>query len=665
MKRLLLFITSLLLVCAVSLPIISLSTSGSEAVDFASLLRKGTGCYVDGSYLLGVHEKQTADDIKALFNSTEISVIKSNTYVGTGSKVRLDNKELTIVVKGDIDGDGIIDSLDYLMIKRAILGTLILSDEYYKATCVNGESEPSSLDYLLVKKHCIGTYNIFDEIATANFNGTKVAYIPLDDRPVNIDRVKYLAQSAGFDLLMPNADYYATKLDGNGTNSNGTKYGNREELVKWLKQVDAQCDYFVISLDQILSGGLVNSRSQNNTDLSYEYSIIDYLSELSTNNKVYFFDTVMRLASTVNYNGYQMTEYNETRTYGQIGRKILSGSALTVDGIIEGYRYNESGSQISTKLTEDQISSYLSARARKLHLADYFLTKLNGKYQYCYYGVDDSSPHNTIQTNEINYITSKLVKGKLFAGCDEIGMLCITRLTSDIYANSLKIAVNYFGGGENSPADSYDIGTLKQNIEHHIESVDSVITTGKADLSILVLTKPVSSTLSASCNALITKLQDNISKQIPTIVIDASTQSKKGTLQNLFSTKSIPLSTLVGYSNWNTVGNSVGIALSQGVTRTIYLKYCIDVTEDSNLGFIKSMTFAYIKDIGYLNDSDRKFNNFVSDKSYVKWLTLINYSPIITDLKTYKTKNMGTVSVSNFRQPWNRSFEITFDISVK
>ena len=47
-----------------------------------------------------------------------------------------------------------------------------------------------------------------------DYNGTKLAYIPLDDRPVNVDRVLYLAQSGDFDVLMPDDDLYSTKLDG-------------------------------------------------------------------------------------------------------------------------------------------------------------------------------------------------------------------------------------------------------------------------------------------------------------------------------------------------------------------------------------------------------------------------------------------------------------------
>ena len=39
-----------------------------------------------------------------------------------------------------------------------------------------------------------------------------ITYIPLDDRPVNVERVQYLADIAGYKLAMPNKAYYPTIL---------------------------------------------------------------------------------------------------------------------------------------------------------------------------------------------------------------------------------------------------------------------------------------------------------------------------------------------------------------------------------------------------------------------------------------------------------------------
>ena len=70
-----------------------------------------------------------------------------------------------------------------------------------------------------------------------------VAYVPLDDRPDNVERVVYLAESVGYALEMPDADLYRTRLDGQPLNGNGTQFGDPYAPYEWvLEQEAAGCD---------------------------------------------------------------------------------------------------------------------------------------------------------------------------------------------------------------------------------------------------------------------------------------------------------------------------------------------------------------------------------------------------------------------------------------
>lgn len=59
-----------------------------------------------------------------------------------------------------------------------------------------------------------------------------IAYVPLDDRPDNAERVVYLAESLGYELAMPERDLYRTRLDGQPPNENGTQYGDPGSTVR-------------------------------------------------------------------------------------------------------------------------------------------------------------------------------------------------------------------------------------------------------------------------------------------------------------------------------------------------------------------------------------------------------------------------------------------------
>lgn len=495
-----------------------------------------------------------------------------------------------------------------------------------------------------------------------DYNGLKIAYIPIDNRPVNYDRVKMLAKSVGIELLMPAEDLFRTALDNMKPNANGTTYGDREALFEWLKKTDKECDYFVLSLDQLLSGGLVSSRWLDNTDLSFEYEIADYIIELAENNTVVLFDTVMRLASTVNYQGYQMPEYNNLRSYGSVARKTLTGADLTVDNIIAGYKYGVDGKKISSSLSSSAIDKYLASRTRKFKLIDYILSQSLDDLEYCYIGVDDSSTTTNIQTNEINYIKQKLgSNGVIYAGTDELGLMGITKIITKLYG-SAKIGVTYFGDAKGTIADEFDFATLEFEIQNHIKSLGcSVEKGGSGDIEVLVLTRNAGST---KAKQLVDKAFEYVNAKKPVIIIDPN--SANGTaLQKELLNRNFPLAMLLGYSNWNTAANAMGIALSNGISRYTYLTNCSNVTKASHRGFLEGLTFGFLKDISYKYLGYSITNpNASGTGSYTDLVKRINDSKMITSLATYTTSEHETVSVDNFRYPWDRTFEMTFDVNV-
>lgn len=62
--------------------------------------------------------------------------------------------------KGDVNNDGRISSLDYVLVKNHILGISKLSGNSAKAADVNADGKVSSLDYVLIKNHILGISQI-------------------------------------------------------------------------------------------------------------------------------------------------------------------------------------------------------------------------------------------------------------------------------------------------------------------------------------------------------------------------------------------------------------------------------------------------------------------------------------------------------------------------
>lgn len=119
------------------------------------VLVKGAAASIEDGYLNDLPENITIEYIKAQFKG---AVTVSGT--GTGDTVTADNQTLVIIIRGDISGDGKVDTKDYLFAKRAFLGTYSLSAVQLKAACLEGTPLPTSKDYLMIKRHYLGTYNL-------------------------------------------------------------------------------------------------------------------------------------------------------------------------------------------------------------------------------------------------------------------------------------------------------------------------------------------------------------------------------------------------------------------------------------------------------------------------------------------------------------------------
>lgn len=82
---------------------------------------------------------------------------------GTGCKIRLIDEnniikmEYEVVVYGDVNGDGKINSVDLLVLQRHILEIEKLKGVFLKAGNINKNGKnPSSLDSLLIQRHILG-----------------------------------------------------------------------------------------------------------------------------------------------------------------------------------------------------------------------------------------------------------------------------------------------------------------------------------------------------------------------------------------------------------------------------------------------------------------------------------------------------------------------------
>ena len=80
---------------------------------------------------------------------------------GTGATVKLNEVEYSLVILGDVNGDGIVDIIDLALVKRHLINTQNLEGSYYKAGMLQkGTTEIDVIDLALLKRALMKTYQI-------------------------------------------------------------------------------------------------------------------------------------------------------------------------------------------------------------------------------------------------------------------------------------------------------------------------------------------------------------------------------------------------------------------------------------------------------------------------------------------------------------------------
>ncbi len=550
--------------------------------------------------------------------------------------------------------------------------------------------------------------------------GKTIAYVPLDDRPDNVERVVYLAESLGYALAMPEKVLYRTALDGQPKNFDSLQRGEPWSLFTWvLEQEAAGCDRYILSLDQLHSGGLVASRSMTGYDIELPgggtvqvHSMLEkLLTALSAdeNNVVWLLDSVMRLAPTVGYEGGTLEEYHAIRAFGALPRRTLEGAALNLEDIGESYWQGPNGedlrAQAKAEGTYEAALGHINSRERKLllsYVVQDTLRKPGHENFRLLMGIDDSSLEDCIQKNEIAFLRQGIRTGEdgrqwdwLLSGVDDLAFKAVARMYLDETGwQGVSVIVDYFGDTYDQPACEYDFQPLWKIVEEHNQFFDLLPCNQAAGMYIFILTQPKDETQKqAYISRLLQALEDNRKQQMPTILIDAS-NGTYGTAVYDALTKQAELGYLLAYSGMLDMAIVTGTALSHGVARYAVLRN-EDNTDAMDRAWARSIADSILKDFCYKgvvrngllayirNDLGGDANNFWSPELDREDLLQRleegmeqETAPVIRNLERSAflssispdakagERHWGGIALENYRFPWDRAFEIGMDIRL-
>ncbi|MEK4003246.1 DUF4127 family protein [Paenibacillus sp. FSL H3-0333] len=419
----------------------------------------------------------------------------------------------------------------------------------------------------------------------------KVLYVPLDDRPVNLDDVIVQGRSAGIDVITPDVTDLKNRLDSQKTASGTTllttsspAYGDTAKIRQWILDHAASVDGFILSADMLAYGGLIGSRRLR-TDAggaypAYDAAITDLLDVIREvkqaypDKPVYVMDTIMRLATTSFAEGLDLAAYTESRNFMLQPRRSLT----QFEDILSGYNLSPTGDYGSTATFDKE--QYYNTRAHKFKTNRYILEVLaqEGSIDFLAVGVDDANTQG-VQINEIHYMEAGInewlggTQGQnpdravILPDADGLGQSLLARMANQLYRNgaTTRYTVEYFGPHGSTLTSPYEYMDVHQNILRHLDIVGGEAVGDAREVEIIAITA------ADQVLAAVNRIEDNDSRLVPSVVIDCVGAGAADASITEALLGSRHTGALLGYSGWNTPGNKIGLALGMAQARYAYI----------------------------------------------------------------------------------------------
>ena len=474
-------------------------------------------------------------------------------------------------------------------------------------------------------------------------NSTAIALIPLDSRPCNTQYPQTLAQMAGMRLILPAdalLDDFLTPAD-------------QEGLWQWLEQTAPKCERIIISTNELLQGGLINSRSSDSyANLESDINRLQEFCQNHPEQKITILTILPRLLpsqydSTLAPYMNQLSQYGRAWDKADLNAAPLPQSEVPAE-ILEKYR------QVFLQCGE--LLKQLQQMAAN-GLCEVVIGQDDGE-EYC--------PSNILKRRILANPTANLT---FVHGADELTMLILASFV-DLPPSEVQIIIDdesawskYF------PYEAADLATiLKEKL-----ALANVTLFADAEDTIFIHADSASSTEAISF------ITTKSSSYRGLADIAYTNKGDKALADDLLS----PANTLHAYSGWNTAGNTLGTVIDH-----YRLSQAFPQTKQAAQAAVEFKVIRLSEDLVYqalisndlrLSLANQKLMNssttaFTADIEQIESLLTERFAPYkvqLEELFTATQEILPQVKVDvtsaeiNLSFPWNRAFEVKCESKFK
>lgn len=512
----------------------------------------------------------------------------------------------------------------------------------------------------------------------------KILLVPLDTRPPCRQFACDIGDIAGFAVEVPPSaalDYYSLP-------------GEPPLVKKWLKENAKDAALIIVSVDQLLYGGLLAARAKNKTAAEVD-EMIAFLRELHEaypDTPIHAFGILPRMEPQPDIDGFY--ERRRLVEYSRLVGKRFAGVPVDEKKIDE----------LEKKISPDSMRKYLAhfdenlATNKKLAaLAE------EGTLARLVLGQDDGEPYgipNIEMARLKDCIAASGANDKkvfLTHGADEIALMLVADFKLQQTKTRPKVFVEYADENTAHRVMPYMAITMQETVAEKIAmlSAEQTLREDEADFILFVFAGD-NENAKTDCRPNGAKfIGERIKEGRRVALVDLSRRfGADETLFPLLVAKNIPVNNLIAYAGWNTASNSVGTALAESCVfaagaRSVRNKDDAVRLYAKNIRFLQNRFFEdffYLKDVidsvnatikkaGYINTADLDLaHNY-------RYANALMQNAMTKRLKIYRETRAFRAPVkisapdgdffvraadlnADISYPWPRTFEIYLESSL-
>lgn len=301
---------------------------------------------------------------------------------------------------------------------------------------------------------------------------TKILYVPLDERACNYDFPRALARMTdGIELLVP-------PREDMGMLKTPAKY---ERIWQWIFRNAADCAYAILSVDTLVYGNIINSRTHHRTRGECEKTLgfFKRLKEINPHIKIHAFNLVARVAAC--NDAHEDPDY-----WAEHGLRIWRYAYLT-DKIGRGHASEAERAELpglTASIPREDLEDFLARREvdRFVNLScvdfvgegvlDVLTVPKDDTAEYGYAAMDQSAIARRVREKRL------MDRVFVYPGADEVGCVIFTRIFNLINQYTPRVYVRYSSTLGPGVVPLYEDRPLHESIKAQITSAGGILEDG-------------------------------------------------------------------------------------------------------------------------------------------------------------------------------------------